>query len=78
MIINISSINVNGISTEKKQKLLHAFILQQKLDIIYLQEHNTREDGKTKYLERFYDVIMNKSINIKGGDMYPFKEIIVL
>ena len=67
MIINIASINVNGLNTENKQSLLHAFIKQHNLDIVYLQEHNIREDGKVKYLEKFYQVIMNKSINLKGG-----------
>ena len=67
MIINIASINVNGLNSEKKQMLLHAFINQHKLDIVYIQEHNIREDGKITFLERFYQVIMNKSINIKGG-----------
>ena len=67
MNINIASINVNGLNSEKKQMLLHAFINQHKLDIVYIQEHNIREDGKITFLERFYQVIMNKSINIKGG-----------
>ena len=47
--------------------MLHAFIIQHKLDIVYLQEHNIREDGKITFLEKFYEVIMNKSINMKGG-----------
>ena len=47
--------------------LLHAFINQHKLDIVYLQEHNIREDGKNIFLEKYYKIIMNKSIDIKGG-----------
>ena len=43
MIINIASINVNVLNNEKKQMLLHAFINQHKLDIVYIQEHNIRE-----------------------------------
>ena len=67
MNINIASININGLNTEKKKKMLHKFIIQHKLDIIYLQEHNLREDGKIQFLERFYDIILNKSVNMRGG-----------
>ena len=49
MIINIASINVNGLNNENKQKLLHEFINQHKLDIVYLQEHNIKEDGKLHF-----------------------------
>ena len=67
MNINIASITINGLNTENKQKLLHNFITQHKLEIIYLQEHNIREDGKIDFLERFYYIIMNKSVNMRGG-----------
>ena len=74
MLINIASINVNGLCTENKQKLLHAFIIQHKLDIVYIQEHNIREDGKIAFLEMFYEVIMNKSVNMKGGTCILIKK----
>ena len=45
MNLNIASLNINGLNTENKQTKLHNFIIQQKLDIIYLQEHNIREMG---------------------------------
>ena len=67
MHINIASININGLNAENKQKMLHMFINQLKLDIVYLQEHNIKEDGKMDFLEKNYHVILNKSINIKGG-----------
>ena len=65
--INLSSININGLNTEKKQRLLHQFMTQHKIDILLVQEHNIREDGKVTYLEKYYKVLMNKSINFKGG-----------
>ena len=52
MNINIASININGLNTEIKQKWLHEFIIQHKLDIVYLQEHNIRENGKVEFLEK--------------------------
>ena len=67
MNINIASININGLNTENKQKLLHNFIIQHNLDIVYLQEHNIREDGKIYFLERYYHIIMNKSLNMRDG-----------
>ena len=76
MNINIASININGLNTENKQKLLHNFITQHKLEIIYLQDHNIREDGKIAFLERFYYVIMNKSINMRGGTCILIKRIL--
>ena len=67
MAINIVSININGLNMETKQKMLHQFIIQHKLDAVYLQEHNIKEDGKVEFLEKYYHVILNKSINLKGG-----------
>ena len=65
--INIASININGLNTENKQKNLHSSINQHKLDIIYLQEHNIKEEGKVKFLDQYYNIIMNQSVNMRGG-----------
>ena len=67
MDINIASININGLNMDIQQKLLHQFIVQHRLDAVYLQEHNIKEDGKVEFLEKYYHVILNKSINLKGG-----------
>ena len=67
MNLNIATININGLNTENKQKMLHSFIIQHKIDITYLQEHNIKEDGKVTFLEKFYTIIMNKSVNMRGG-----------
>ena len=48
MNLNITSININGLNTEVKQKLLHQFITQHKLDIVYLQEHNI---GRIEFID---------------------------
>ena len=76
MNMNIASININGLNSERKQKLLHNFIIQHKLDIIYLQEHNIKEDGKCEFLERFYNIIINKSVNLKGGTCILIKRLL--
>ena len=72
--INLSSININGLNTENKQRLLHDFMIQHKIDILLIQEHNIREDGKVKYLENYYKILMNKSINFKGGTCILIKK----
>ena len=70
----LASLNINGLNNEKKQRLLHNYIVQHKLDMLLVQEHNIREDGKVSYLENYYDVIMNKSINFKGGTCILIKK----
>ena len=62
------TLNVNGISTERKQKLLFDFLKMNNLKIICLQEHNIKDKGKL--MDMFYDnfdVVLNESINLKGG-----------
>ena len=65
--LKIVSLNVNGLNKESKQKLVHNFIVQHKIDILLIQEHNIKVDGKLHYLEDYYHIIINKSINLKGG-----------
>ena len=72
--LKLASLNINGLNTDKKQRLLHSFIVQHKLDIILLQEHNIRDDGKVAYLENHYSIIMNKSVNFKGGTCILIKK----
>ena len=62
------TLNVNGISTERKQKLLFDFLKMNNIKIICLQEHNIKDKGKL--MDMFYDnfdVVLNESINLKGG-----------
>ena len=70
----IVSLNVNGLNKESKQKLLHNYIIQHKIDILLIQEHNIKDDGKVDFLENHYDIIMNKSINLKGGTCILIKK----
>ena len=69
MELKLATLNINGINAENKQKLLHQFIIQHKIDIVFLQEHNITADDKINFLENNYQVILNKSINFKGGTM---------
>ena len=64
--IKLVSLNINGLNKESKQRNLHSFITQHKIDIILLQEHNIKVDGKVDFLD-FYDIVMNKSIHLKSG-----------
>ena len=50
------TLNVNGISTERKQKLLFDFLKMNDIKIICLQEHNIKDKGKL--MNMFYDNLM--------------------
>ena len=39
------------------------------IDIAMLQEHNVKDAKKIEYLTKFYYVILNKSILLKGGTL---------
>ena len=64
----IATLNVNGLNCQKKQQILFDFIQTNGLNIIGLQEHNLKQEDVL--MDIFYDnfhVIINESINIKGG-----------
>ena len=68
MEVKFITLNVNGLSSEKKQKLLFDFIKINNFKIINLQEHNIKD--KSKLMSMFYEhfeVVLNESINLKGG-----------
>ena len=67
--IKIAMLNINGINLEEKQKLVHQFIIQHKIHVLFMQEHNIKVDNKIDFLMDNYLVFLNKSINIKGGTL---------
>lgn len=40
MYLSIITMNANGINVTEKQQMLHTFLLQYRIDILCLQEHN--------------------------------------
>ena len=46
---------------------LHTFVSYHKIDIILLQEHNIKLLSSLDYLLNYYEIVLNPTINIKGG-----------
>ena len=69
MELKFATLNINGINIEDKQKLLHQFIIQHKIHVLFIQEHNVKVDTKINFLYDKYHVFLNKTINLKGGTM---------
>ena len=68
MDLKLITLNINGLNCVKKQELLYNFILENKIHIVNLQEHNLKDS--TKLDSVFYDnfhVFISESINLKGG-----------
>ena len=67
-LLNITSLNINGLCCYRKQIKLIEFCKLNKIDVILIQEHNVR-DKKTlckEFLEYFH-VSINLAIAHKGG-----------
>ena len=65
--MRLATINVNGLSTQQKQIKFHSFLSYHKIDIVLVQEHNVKDKSTLDYLLNFYTIILNPTINIKGG-----------
>ena len=65
--LRLATININGLSTQHKQIKFHSFLTYHRIDIVLVQEHNVKDKCTIAYLDNFYTVILNPSINIKGG-----------
>ena len=48
---------------------LVTFLKNKSIDIALLQEHNIKYIGKIEYIIKYYHVILNKSILLKGGTL---------
>ena len=45
------------------------YLKSKSIDIVLVQEHNIKSLGKIEYLLQHYNVILNKSILLKGGTL---------
>ena len=65
----IATLNINGINNVAKQIKLVTYLKEKSIDIVMLQEHNIKSFEKIEYLNKFYNMILNKSILLKGGTL---------
>ena len=65
----VATLNINGINDTSKQMKLVTFLKNKSIDIALLQEHNIKHRGKIEYILKYYHVILNKSILLKGGTL---------
>ena len=50
MELKLTTLNINGINLEYKQKLLHQFIIQHKIHVLFIQDYNIKLENKINYL----------------------------
>ena len=65
----VATLNINGINDISKQMKLITFLKNKSIDIALIQEHNIKHMGKIEYIFKYYHVILNKSILLKGGTL---------
>ena len=67
-LLNITSLNINGLNCYNKQLKLIDFCKLHKIDVILIQEHNIREKKNLcKEIFDFFHVNINLAISLKGG-----------
>ena len=67
MAVTICTININGLNDDNKQYNLLSFLMQYKIDIIFLQEHNLKNDYNLDIITDKYKAFINTSLLSKGG-----------
>ena len=67
MTITICTLNVNGLNVDNKQYHLSSFLLQNKIDIIFLQEHNLKTKYDINVLADKFEAYINETSLLKGG-----------
>ena len=67
--IKFTSLNINGLNEHVKQVKLVEYLRQNGSHIIAIQEHNVKSISKLDYLNKYYHIILNSSILLKGGTL---------
>lgn len=67
--LKIATLNINGINENVKQIKIVEFLNKNRIQIAAIQEHNIKLISKIEYLNKFYHIIINKSIQLKGGTL---------
>ena len=69
LTLKIATLNINGINEQTKQVKLVSYLKCNGIQIAAIQEHNIKQLSKLKYLEKYYYIILNTSIQFKGGTL---------
>ena len=68
LTLKLASLNINGINNVKKQLMLIDHMKYNKIDILFIQEHNIRDvNNICPKLNELYFIILNLAIAHKGG-----------
>ena len=67
--LKMATLNINGINEKGKQIKLVEYIKKYGFHIVAIQEHNIKLTSKLEYLDKYYHIILNKSIQLKGDTM---------
>ena len=68
--LKIATLNVNGINDDRIQVKLVSYLRLNGIQIAAIQEHNIKIISKLKYVDKFYHIILNSSIQHKGGTLF--------
>ena len=68
-ILKVATLNINGINDNLKQIKLVEYLRHNGIQIVALQEHNIKLISKLEYLNKYYHLLLNKSILLKGGTL---------
>ena len=68
-ILKFATLNINGINDNLKQIKLVEYLRHNGIQIAAIQEHNIKLLSKLEYLNKYYHLLLNKSILLKGGTL---------
>ena len=68
-ILKFATLNINGINDNLKQIKLVEYLRNNGIQIAAIQEHNIKLFSKLEYLNKYYHILLNKSILLKGGTL---------
>ena len=58
---------MNGLNDVKKQQTIKSFLLQNRIDVLFFQEHNVKNPESLDLLNTNFDVYLNSPVLLKGG-----------
>ena len=70
MALTTATINICGLNERNKQMQVKMLVDQYRIDVLYIQEHNIRDLSRVKYLEDYFEIIMNMPTIFKGGTCF--------
>ena len=71
----VATLNINGMNNTTKQIQILNHVNQHNIDILMLQEHNLKSlDNIDESFSKEFNIVINYTINIKGGTAILFKK----